>query len=87
MKRFMFGILVLLVLLFAGNVSVHAQNEPIGGCPDSFELHPAMPHDDHHGHLHVGTDTDANADGWLCMKHVSVNGHIHVHIDNNIPLP
>lgn len=79
--------LILLTLVFGGTSSAMAQNEPVGGCPDGFELHPAMDHDEHGDHLHAGTHGDANADGWLCMKHVSVDGHVHVHTDNNVPLP
>jgi hypothetical protein len=55
-------------------------------------LHHAAHHDEHHmdgdgNHLHVGADTDLNADGWLCVKHVSIDGSVHLHVDNVVPLP
>jgi hypothetical protein len=34
----------------------------------------------------VGNDRDFNGDGWICGKHVSNDGSVHVHIDNNRPL-
>ncbi len=80
-------VLTVLFLMLAMATTTSATVEPVGGCPDDFQLHPAMPHDEHHGHLHVGTDTDNNADGYICAQHVSVDGNIHVHIDNNTPLP
>jgi hypothetical protein len=85
-KRFSIVLLILLLLL-AMATTTSATDEPAGGCPDGFQLHPAMQHDQHHGHFHVGTDTDINADGFICAKHVSVDGDIHVHIDNYTPLP
>jgi len=44
----------------------------------------AMEHDMHH-HQHVGTDTDLNGDGFICMKPVTLDENIHVHVDNNLP--
>jgi len=38
-------------------------------------------------HDHIGIDTDANGDGYVCMKHVGPGGSLHLHIDNNLPLP
>lgn len=78
-------LLAMLVSLRAGTVAF-AEGDPIKGCPDTFTLHPAMEHDGEHEHQHVGTDTDRNADGWICVKHVSVDTEIHVHTDNNVPL-
>ena len=81
------GLLVALAILGSFSVSLaSAESDPAGSCPDSFELHMVMPHEDH-GHNHVGTETDLNGDGWLCAKVVGANEINHVHIDNNIPLP
>lgn len=86
--RRLIALLLLGTLLSLGMGTVALANgDPIGGCPDQFELQDAMHHDDHHGHQHVGTNTDRNADGWLCVKHVSADGNIHVHVDNNVRLP
>lgn len=58
----------------------------VGACPPSFELHYMMD-DGPHMHDHIGIDTDANGDGYVCMKHVGPGGSLHLHIDNNLPLP
>ena len=80
-------ILVLLVPLMA-TVAFAETGDPVGGCPSGFHLHNLMDHDDHadHMHQHIGNDKDQNGDGYICVKHVSRDGSIHVHIDNNIPL-
>jgi hypothetical protein len=57
-----------------------------GNCPPGFMRHMAHEHDEHHaGHKHAGTDADLNGDGFICVKHVTASGNIHVHIDNNLP--
>ncbi|MBI5031024.1 MAG: hypothetical protein HZB51_10890 [Chloroflexi bacterium] len=78
--------LVVLVLLAAIAPIASAQGKPIGSCRDGFELHPAMDHDDQHEHHHIGTETDQNGDGWICVKHVGVDENNHVHIDNQAAL-
>jgi hypothetical protein len=92
MKKLSIVLLLALLLSLALAYTVYAEpaGDPIGACPDQFTLHDAAHHDDHHmdgGHLHVGSDTDLNADGWLCVKHVSVDGSVHLHVDNVVPLP
>lgn len=67
-------------------MAVPASEDPVGRCPGNFELHPAMQHDDEHGHQHVGTHEDRNGDGWICVKHVGPDDNIHVHTDNNAAL-
>jgi len=82
MKKLMFALLlVMLISQFAVPVAL-AADAPAGSCPSRFELARAMDHDEHH-HQHVGTDADLNGDGWICMKHV--RPEIHLHIDNNLP--
>lgn len=64
------------------------QPEPAGsGCPDGFHLHAMEGHHDHggHAHRHVGSSLDLNGDGKICVKHVSADGSVHVHIDNVVP--
>lgn len=89
MKKILVGfiLLILLTLVFSANVFAE-DGEPVGGCPDSFHLHNVMDHDNHagHTHQHVGSAADQNGDGYLCVKHVSVDENIHIHIDNNVPL-
>ncbi len=61
-----------------------AQSNPIGGCPTGFDLHEVGHPHDGETHFHVGTAADQNGDGWICVKPVSIDGSIHVHIDNDI---
>ena len=54
-------------------------------CPPGFTLEMHMHHEDHdHEHVHVGTSADKNGDGYICMKPITPDGSIHVHIDNNV---
>jgi hypothetical protein len=77
--------LILVVLLSQLTVpTVLAVDEAVGSCPVGFSLELAMHQEDHH-HRHVGTHTDLNGDGYICMKPVGLNNNIHVHIDNNLP--
>lgn len=47
-----------------------------------------MRDDDPLMHPHIGVDTDANGDGYVCMRVVGpVCGPLHLHVDNNLPLP
>lgn len=86
MKKLFSSLLLVVLLLQVFSAAVYAEpGAPIGSCPKSFELHMAMNHDGDHMHKHVGTDTDRNGDGWICVKFVSVDSNIHVHIDNNLP--
>lgn len=87
MRRLLLIVCGVLLLAMSITAVASAGGDPVAGCPDNFALHPAMPHDDHHGHLHAGTETDLNGDGWICVKHVSVDGSIHVHIDNDTLIP
>lgn len=89
MKKYLIVLLVMFVLMFSIVSLVTANGDPVGGCPDDFHLHMAMDHDHNHTgqHQHVGNDSDMNGDGWICGKHVGQDGSIHVHTDNNVPLP
>jgi hypothetical protein len=75
--------LVVLLTLLAVPIAF-AADEPAGSCPTGFHLEMAMDHDEHH-HQHVGSDTDVNGDGYICMKHVTPDETIHVHVDNVLP--
>jgi len=81
MSRKLVSILILAVLLTlsASSVAVAA-----GSCPFGFTRETAAHHDDHH-HQHVGTSADQNGDGYICVKHITPNETIHVHVDNNLP--
>lgn len=90
MKKWLVVLLVVGMMMFFTVTFVNASTDPVGGCPNGFNLHMAMDQDHHdHGgqHKHVGNDRDLNGDGWICGQHVGANGSVHVHIDNNIPLP
>ena len=81
-KKLIFALLLVMLLSQFAVPVAFAADEPAGSCPTGFHPDMAMDHDEHH-HQHVGTDTDINGDGWVCMKHV--RPQIHLHIDNNLP--
>jgi hypothetical protein len=60
----------------------------VGSCPTGFHLHPVGAGDhEHDAHRHVGLDmdqADRNANGFICVKHVTPAGDTHVHIDDHI---
>ncbi len=61
-----------------------AASTPVAGCPAGFTLMTVMVCDQMM-HSMVGTLTDHNGDGYLCMS--AATSTIHVHIDNTVPLP
>ena len=82
-----FILAAVLTLLVSGAALAAHQGEPVGGCPEPFELHHIGDHEhDEHAHRHVGSDQDQNGDGYLCVTHVGQEGGIHVHTDNSQPL-
>jgi hypothetical protein len=83
-KKLMFALLMVVLLSQFAVLTVFAVGEPSGSCAPGFTLEMAMEHDMHH-HQHVGTDADQNGDGYICMKHVTSDEKIHVHVDNNLP--
>jgi hypothetical protein len=73
--------------LFAlGPLALVAAGEPVARCPKAFHLHTID--EDGHGHAehrHVGLSMEAvdrNGNGWICVKHVTPAGGIHVHSDD-----
>lgn len=82
-KKLTFTFLLVAVLSQFAVSTGYAMGEPNGDCAPGFTLEMAMEHDDHH-HQHVGTDADQNGDGYICMKPVTPDGKIHVHVDNNV---
>jgi hypothetical protein len=75
-------VLMLLVVGSLASVSATPGGPPVGGCPPKFHLHPLSHEHNGHVHTHVGNSFDQNGDGLICVKHVSVDGSVHVHIDN-----
>jgi hypothetical protein len=85
-RKFLFlMVLVVLVAPFTTSIAL-AAGERGSNCPPGFTLEMAMHPDEHeHEHMHVGTSADQNNDGYICMKPVTPDESIHVHIDNNVP--
>lgn len=83
-KKLVFALMLVVLFSQFAVSTAFAVGEPTGSCPPGFTLEMAMEHDMHH-HQHVGADTDLNGDGFICMKHVTPNEKIHVHVDNNLP--
>jgi hypothetical protein len=85
MKIFLSVILIaLLVSLFVPSIAFASEGTPIGGCPVGFDLHPFMEHDGEHMHRHIGVTQDLNGDGYICMK--MLTNDLHLHVDNSLPL-
>ena len=75
-------VMTLFVVGSLASVAAAPGAPPVGGCPPGFDLHPLSHEHDDHMHTHVGNSFDQNGDGLVCVKHVSRDGSIHVHIDN-----
>jgi hypothetical protein len=84
MKKFMFALFLVTLLSQFAVSAAFAAEEPAGSCPTGFHLEMSMDHDQHH-HQHVGTDADLNSDGWICVKHLTPDEKIHLHVDNYLP--
>lgn len=85
-KRFAITLITLLVSLFLATTVFAAEHgDPVGGCPPRFELHHFMEHDGEHMHRHIGVKQDLNGDGYICMK--MLPNDLHLHVDNARPLP
>jgi hypothetical protein len=83
-KKLIFALMLVVLFSQFAVSTVFAAGEPAGSCASGFTLMTAMEHDEHH-HQHVGTDTDLNGDGYICMMPVTPDGKIHVHVDNYLP--
>ena len=82
-KSFRIILIALLLSLLVTSTAFAAPGEPAGSCPRGFELHPFMEHEDHEHH-HIGVDKDLNGDGWICVRHLTQD--LHLHVDNRLPL-
>ena len=82
-KKLGFALLLVVLLSQFAIPTAFAAGEPAGVCAPGFALEMAMDHDGHH-HKHVGTEADQNGDGYICVKPVTPDGRIHVHVDNNV---
>jgi hypothetical protein len=78
----MLVLVILLSVLSAGAAS--AAGIPVGSCPPGFHEHATSDHHDGHMHKHIGNSFDQNGDGRVCVKHVTPDDSIHVHIDNRV---
>lgn len=82
MRRSRTVLLAAIALGSLASFSASSAAPPVGSCPPGFHLH-SLAHDhDGHLHKHVGNSFDQNGDGRVCVKHVSQDGSIHVHMDN-----
>lgn len=83
LKKAVFLLLVILLLSpFVTSVAFAASGS---NCPPGFMLETHTHHEGHeHHHVHVGNSADRNGDGYICVKPVTPDGSIHVHIDNKV---
>ncbi len=73
---------ILLSILFT-SAAFASNGNPAGSCPPAFELHEYMDHSGEHMHVHIGVDRDLNGDGYICMKQLPFD--MHLHVDNSLP--
>jgi hypothetical protein len=78
-------LITLLVTLFVPAPALASPIEVLGSCPVDFELHHFMDHTGEHMHTHIGIDRDLNGDGYICMK--MLTNDLHLHVDNSFRLP
>lgn len=91
MKKLFFVLTMVMLLSLGLTPLALAGNDGPRGCPNGgFEPHRIADHDQHHDgndhmHRHIGLlkEIDKNGDGYICVKHLS--GNKHLHIDNNVP--
>jgi hypothetical protein len=77
--------LTALLSLFA-TPAAFASAELGSSCPPGFTREMVDHHDEHeHHHMHVGTSVNLNGDEFICVKPVTPDGTIHVHVDNILP--
>ena len=85
MKKLFSVVLVVIILSQLFSFTAFAsEGQPAGSCPPAFEIHPYMDHSGDPMHHHIGVDQDINGDGFICMK--MLNPDLHLHVDNSIPL-
>lgn len=91
-RRVLALLLVTLLFLTAAPAALASvPDDAVGSCPRGFHIHEVGTHDHHEhdgemAHQHVGLDSDLNGDGYWCVKHITTDEHIHLHIDNYLPL-
>ena len=78
-------IVVLLMSFLLTSTAIASEGSPVGSCPPLFELHHYMDHSGDPLHTHIGVDQDLNGDGYICMR--MLTNDLHLHIDNFIPSP
>jgi hypothetical protein len=77
-------LVALLVSLFVPSIAFASEGVPLGSCPVGFDLHPFMDHTGDPMHTHIGVAQDLNGDGYICMK--MLPNDLHLHVDNSLPL-
>ncbi|MCI0521190.1 MAG: hypothetical protein L0Z70_13165 [Chloroflexi bacterium] len=75
---------VILASLALAPLALASEGAPAGNCPPPFELHHFHDHSGEHMHRHIGVDRDLNGDGYICMK--MLPNDLHLHVDNALPL-
>lgn len=81
MKKLVLVLIVVSILSLGSAFPVTAATKPVGGCPTGFTLHEVGEHMDHPDH-HIGLAADLNGNGFLCMK--PLGNELHVHVDDVI---
>jgi hypothetical protein len=78
-------LITLLITVLLPAQAFASPTDPAGSCPPAFELHMFMDHSGDPLHVHIGVDRDLDGDGYICMK--MLPNDLHLHVDNSTPLP
>lgn len=84
-KLFSISLVTLLVSLFLVTTAFASHGDPVGTCSPPFELHHNMDHSGDPLLVHIGLNQDLNGDGYICIK--MLRNDLHLHVDNFIPSP
>jgi hypothetical protein len=85
MKKLLTILLVLLLVsLFWATTAFASPGDPLGAAR-RISIHPFMDHSGDPMHQHIGVTQDLNGDGYICMK--MLTNDLHLHVDNFLPLP
>jgi len=68
--------IVLLMFAFVPSAAAQEGQPPVGTCLPGFERHAIHDMPGEHEH-HIGLTVDLNMNGYLCVKHLSNDLHVH----------
>jgi hypothetical protein len=77
-------VIVLVSMVFASNAYASG-GVPVGSCPTVFDLMNYMDGTHQNMPMHIGLAVDLNENGYICMRVISPD--LHLHVDDTLLLP